>query len=209
MVRGCDGPPGHHASRMSTVDTDVRNDDRRTRRRRRLVVIAVTAAVLSVVVAVVAAAGSNNKAYSVRVQGRVATSAWRLETGGSCRRVRFTPPLARLKGYESNLMTTMCGDGPTMADSGDPLELLAIGRTGNRVVVALDAAPEVKKIRVDDNPSELRPSKGTVFLYVGSRPPETFRIHGAGWDWKCWLDKQGAPDWWLNCSGSGSDPLPN
>ena len=159
---------------MSLSETEFAQKDRAARARSRSVVIAVTTVVLAAVIAVVVAVAAHSAKYSVKFRGRAGSSTWQLETWArNCRRVRFTPPLAPLNGDETDSNASKCEDAPTM---DDPLELLAIGQSGGRVVVAVNAAPEVKEINLGGGSRALRPSDGTVFVYVGARLPVSFDI---------------------------------
>jgi len=139
--------------------------------------------------------------YSVIERSYAAGGAWQLEAGDKdCRRVTFTPALRPLTGYESNALLWQCGPPPAMFGDSDPMEVLAIGRSGSRVVVAIDTAPEIKAIPVDGQ--VLRPSAKGIVVYTGDRPPGRINFHAAGWSGACWLDRQGSPVWWMNCEGS-------
>jgi hypothetical protein len=135
---------------------------------------------------------------------------WRFDTfGRSCRRIIFDTPLEPLKGYESNVHHTECGQAVNLfVGGGDPMTVLAIGRSGKRVVVAIDAATQIKTIGTDREPRALRPSRGTVFVYIGSSLPTRFRFAAGGWNGECHFDRQGLPNWWLNCTGNAPGPLP-
>jgi hypothetical protein len=189
-----------------SADRTAGNEDLAARRRQRWLVIAITTAALAGVIALIVLVGAGSKGFSVKARGRAGALAWQLEAAKNCRRIRFTPPLTPLPGDETSVHETLCDDPPASMEN-DPLELLAIGRSGGRVVVAINAAPKVKEIGVDRGSSVLRPSKGTVFVYVGVQPPKSFRVNAAGWNWTCTLDKQAAPNWFLNCSGGGTNPV--
>jgi len=91
---------------------------------------------------------------------------------------------------------------------GDPMELLAVGRSGGHVVIGLDAARSIASVSLDQGLGTLRPRANNVFVYVGNRLPRRFAFKAAGYTGECFFDKQGAPDWWLNCSGSAVSEVP-